>query len=148
MSQPNDDWLGGLCACALIFLAMHLSQHEDCPAPHAERTDAMQATGMLFMSRATPQLTRDASGEPQLLLRTVHRASKHHTEAWTLFWRGQAAADFHAANAADLTAGQPLQVSVNNVRTHQVGPYLSEVHARVETCALVPRAQHTQEANT
>lgn len=98
----------------------------------------MKAEGLVFMSRSTPSLTRDASGEPQLLLRTVHRAGKHHTEAWTLFWRGQAAAEFHAAHAAELTAGQPLHITATNLRTHQVG-HLAEIHARIESCALVPR---------
>ncbi len=99
----------------------------------------MKATGLVFMSRSTPSLTREAGGEPQLLLRVVHRAGKHHTEAWTLFWRGQAAADFHARHAADLTAGQPLSITATHLRTHQVGP-LAEIQAHIESCALVPRA--------
>ncbi len=105
----------------------------------------MKATGMLFMSRSTPQLGRDSNGEPQLLLRTVHRAGKHHTEAWTLFWRGQAAADFHARHVAELTAGQPLNVTATGLRTHQVG-HLVEIQGQIESCSLVPRAQSVSAA--
>lgn len=95
---------------------------------------------MLFLSRATPQLTRDASGEPQLLLRTVAREGTRPAEPWTLFWRGQAAADFHAQHAQALTPGQPLSVSVRLIRSHLVG-HLAEIQAIVETCTLAPRAQ-------
>ena len=142
MSKPN--WFGGIAAAALFFTVIHLAQQLDEPEQEpdqpAERTEAMKATGLVFMSRSTPSLTRDASGEPQLLLRTVHRAGKYHTEAWTLVWRGQAAADFHARHAAELTAGQPLQVTATNLRTHQVG-HLAEIQAHIESCSLAPRAQ-------
>jgi hypothetical protein len=139
-----NDWLGGMAAAALFFTAIHLAQPPDEPEQATdqttERTEAMKATGLVFMSRSTPLLTRDANGEPQLLLRAVHRAGKHHTEAWTLFWRGQAAADFHAQHAAELTAGQPLHITASQLRTHQVG-HLAEIQAHIETCALAPRAQ-------
>ncbi len=99
----------------------------------------MQATGMLFMSRAKPQLTRDSTGVPQLLLLTVHRLANHQTEAYTLIWRGQDAADFYRTHAAELTPGQPLAVTLDKLRTHVVG-HQTEVRAHVQTCALLPRA--------
>lgn len=95
---------------------------------------------MLFMSRSAPQFGRDAKGVPQLLLRTVHRLANHQTEAWTLMWSGEDAAEFYRLHANHLRAGQALSVSLHSLRTHTVG-HLTEVQARVETCALLPRPQ-------
>jgi len=99
----------------------------------------MKAAGMLFMSRTPPQFTHGPKGVPLLLLRAVHRIGPHQAEAWTLFWSGQQAAEFYRAHAADLTAGQPLQVELQQLRAHQVG-YHAEIQARVESCTLLPRA--------
>lgn len=98
----------------------------------------MKASGFVFLSKIAPQLTLDSRGVPQLMLPTVHRIAHRQTEAWRLIWVGQDANDFYKQHADRLTAGQPLKVTVKNLRTHIVGPF-SEIIAFIESCELAPR---------
>ncbi len=106
---------------------------------HRAKGAAMHAIGMLFMSRTPPRFVRDHKGEPQLTLHLVHRIGHHQTEPWTVTWRGQAAQDFWTAHSTALHPGAALQLTVEKLRTHCVGMGpLTEVHADVLACALVP----------
>lgn len=114
----------------------------------------MKAQGILFLSKGSPILKPDASGRPQLMMRAVARDARSTiAEPWTLFWTGQDAAEFYLQHRAELTPGQPIQVSAHSLRPHGVG-YFVEIQAQIEHCALAPRAHaqaHTTqntEANT
>lgn len=104
----------------------------------------MIAQGILFLSKGGVLMSfmRDTHATPQLLLRCVARDSGRTAEAWTVFWSGQDAADFYHHHKHELTAGQPLQVELHNIRAHSVG-YLTEITATVNTCALAPRSHRT-----
>lgn len=104
----------------------------------------MKATGMLFLSRGRPQLTRTADGTHQLLLRAVHRIGQRQTEPWTLIWTGEDAHAFYTAHANTLQPGQPLQVTAKNLRTHSYGHLLVEIQAQVERCELLPPSEQTK----
>lgn len=98
----------------------------------------MRAEGMLFMSRTPAQMSRTSQGGPLLLLRTVQRLGLHQTEAWTLFWSGQAAQDFYDPHGRQLLAGQPLQVATEKLRAHVAGNRV-EIQALVLSCVVLPR---------
>lgn len=140
--MPKPNWLGGIAVAALFFAAIYITQQPDEPEQAtdqpSERMEAMKASGLLFMSRSPVRLTRDSRGVPQLTLRLVHRIANRQTEAWTLVWSGQAAADFFAHHGEALTAGQPLHVTASHLRAHAVGQ-LCELQGVVEACELAPR---------
>lgn len=96
----------------------------------------MKATGMLFLSRTQPSLTKDSRGEWSVTLLCVDRIANHQTEPWKLIWKGQDAANWLDANKARLTAGTPLAVITENIRTHTMGR-ITEITAKVTALALV-----------
>lgn len=96
----------------------------------------MKATGMLFLSRTTPSLSKDGKGEPTLTMLCVDRIANHQVEPWKLVWKGQAAVDFWHAHRAMLLPGTPLAVVADNLRTHHFGR-MTEVTARVLLCTPV-----------
>ena len=91
---------------------------------------ALHVSGMLFLSRAKPQMTRTASGVPQLSLLAVHRIATHQTEPWRLVWTGPDAEAFYALRQADLTPGRPIHITANQLRSHTVGVF-SEIVAHI-----------------
>ena len=98
----------------------------------------MNATGMVFLSRGGVRLTRDSQGQPTLTLLAVARIANHQVEPWALFWKGADAAQFHAQHSAQLVAGTPLNVTVDNLRAHTAGRTV-EITARVLRCELAAR---------
>ena len=92
---------------------------------------AMEVSGMVFLSKARPTLTRPSAGQWQLTLRAVHRIASLKVEPWLLIWTGDAAKAFHDANASELVAGKPLQIHAHQIRAHGTGPYC-EIHAAID----------------
>ena len=99
----------------------------------------MKAAGMLFLSRGGVRLTKDSKGEPTLTLMCLDRIANHQVEPWAIFWKGEAAAEFWRANEQKLQPGTPMNVVVENMRSHAVGQSI-EITARVVSCALAPVA--------
>lgn len=95
---------------------------------------------MLFLSRTTPSMSKDAKGEPTLTMLCVDRIANRQVEPWKLVWKGQSATEFWRAHAAQLLPGTPLAVVTENMRTHNFGR-MTEVSARVVLCALVEGAK-------
>jgi hypothetical protein len=95
----------------------------------------MKATGMLFLSKTPPALTKDSRGEWTVTLLCVDRIANHQTEPWKLIWKGQQAANWLDANRPKLQPGAVLRVGVENMRTHSVGR-ITEITAKVLGCAV------------
>lgn len=92
---------------------------------------------MVFLSRGGVRLTKDSEGEPTLTLMCLDRIANHQVEPWALFWKGQAAAEFWRAHEHKLQPGTPLNVTVENMRSHTAGRTV-EITARVVSCQLAP----------
>lgn len=100
----------------------------------------MKATGMLFLSRTPPTLTKDSRGEWSVTFVCVDRIANHQVEPWRLIWKGQQAANWLDANKAKLTPGTPLAVITENLRTHTMGRF-AEVTAKVIALAMVNQVE-------
>ena len=105
----------------------------------------MKAAGMLFLSRAPARLTKDSKNGPTVTLVCVDRIANHQVEPWVLFWKGQAAADFWVAHGHLLLPGTPIDVTVDNMRSHTAGRTV-EITARVLSLALAPAARKAEAA--
>lgn len=92
---------------------------------------------MVFLSRGGARLNKDSKGEPTVTLMCLDRIANHQVEPWVLFWKGQDAADFWQHNATKLQPGTPLNVTVENMRSHTAGRTV-EITARVIGCELAP----------
>ena len=106
----------------------------------------MKAQGMLFMSKSKPVVNQLAGGGFQLTLLAVNRLGHHQSEAWRLIWVGPAAHDFYIRASQWLTAGQPLNVTASQIRSHHCGGHYTEIHAQVETLGLGVRAHTAADA--
>ena len=98
----------------------------------------MKATGMLFMGRTPPALTKDGKGQWVVTLLCVDRIANHQVEPWKLVWKGQQAAVWLDMHRAQLKPDAPLAVMADNLRTRAVGAF-SEITARVSFLTLVPK---------
>jgi hypothetical protein len=97
----------------------------------------MKATGMVFLSRGGARLTKDSKGEPTLTLMCLDRIANHKVEPWALFWNGAEATEFWHINEHRLQPGTPLNVVVENMRSHAAGRSI-EITAHVVSLTLVP----------
>ena len=100
----------------------------------------MKATGMLFLSRTPPSLTKDGRGDWSVTLLCVDRIANHQTEPWKLIWKGQNAANWLHTHKANLTPGAALAVITDNIRTHTMGR-ITEITAKVHALALVKQLE-------
>lgn len=100
----------------------------------------MKATGMLFLSRTPPALTKDSKGEWAVTLLCVDRIANHQVEPWRVIWKGQQAANWLDANRSHLTPGTPLTVTTENLRTHTMGRS-TEITAKATAVALAKQLE-------
>lgn len=100
----------------------------------------MKATGMLFLSRTPPALTKDSKGEWTVTLLCVDRIANHQVEPWKLIWKGQQAANWLDSHKAHLTPGTPLAVITENIRTHTMGR-ITEITAKAFAVAVAKQLE-------
>lgn len=100
----------------------------------------MKATGILFLSRTPPCLTKDSKGEWTVTLLCVDRIANHQVEPWRVIWKGQQAANWLDTHISQLTPGTPLAVITENLRTHNMGRF-SEIIAKATAVALVKQLE-------
>lgn len=91
----------------------------------------------LFLARERPLATRTADGQFQLALLTMEPIQAGMKEAWRLYWLGDEARAWWAANSATLQPGQPLAVTLTRLRAIAT-TRAPEIHARVVSLALAP----------
>ena len=108
----------------------------------------MQHTGMLFLSRARPQVGRAKDGVFQIQLMVYDRLGQHQTETWRITYSGAAAQRFWDQHEADLKPGCALQVELEDARTHTIytRPPVAEIRAKVVCMQYLPRTQSVSAA--
>lgn len=77
----------------------------------------MVAAGLLFMSQTAPLATTAADGTFALTVLAFDRMGAHQVEPWRITWSGSEAKDFWQQQGPSLKAGQPLQVTLERLRT-------------------------------
>lgn len=104
----------------------------------------MQHTGMLFLSRARPQVGRAKDGVFHIQLMAYDRLGQHQTETWRITYSGAAAERFWGQHEGDLKPGCALQVELEEARTHTIytRPPVAEIRAKVVTMKHLPRSQN------
>lgn len=100
----------------------------------------MQVSGLLFMSRAKPTLTRTPDGAALLCILAVHRISQRQTEPWRLTWLGTDAEAFFTRQRDALQPGCPLRVQAHQLRAHAVAGF-AEIHAACSRIEVLPHDQ-------
>ncbi|WP_440105366.1 hypothetical protein [Acidovorax sp. BL-A-41-H1] len=117
----------------------------------------MHHTGTLFMSKQRPTVDQDSAGAFRLELVLVDnlgrnpQTGKDIKEAYRVQWTGPEAQTFWTAHRADLTAGAPLDVSLERLRAHpgpQAFPPMPELRGRVLRLRLLPRRAGASTAST
>lgn len=105
----------------------------------------MQAHGTLYMSRTPPLATTAADGQFQLTLLLMDRMGPHRVEPWRVTWSGPEARAWWQAHEQALPPGQPLAIRATAIRSFVSGRTAPETHARVLSCALVPRPERADQ---
>jgi hypothetical protein len=102
----------------------------------------MLATGMLFLSKTAPLVTRATDGTFCLTLLAFDRIAPQQVEPWRINWAGMAAESFWLSSKGDLKPGQPITVALERIRTFTNGRHGgAESHAQA-VCIQLAQNKH------
>lgn len=106
---------------------------------------ATTTTGIFIVKKFRP-LVRAATDEKPFGVRLfVFDRQPHRCVDYQVDWSGAEAEQFWREHADAVQAGQPLRMELENPLPHSVSPQLgSEIHARVRSCELAPRAHEVR----
>jgi len=101
-------------------------------------------TSTMFVAKQRPVIAPAADGTFQLTLRLLDRlgSESRQVESWLVRWSGREAAAWWHRHAAQVVAGQPVDVVLSRPRVFYTGRgdfRTAELHATAKRLALAPR---------
>lgn len=100
----------------------------------------MIAQGTLYLGKTRPSGVRAANGEFVLSLFAIHAIGYLKKEPYQIIYSGEQAAQFWQQHQHELTPGQPLEVTLRELRAHAGGRVGAQIQAKCMALRLLPRA--------